>query len=321
MEYIAAYLLEDKGAAIPSELKEWLDESDANRLKFEAYSRIWDETHNIYAMKNYDANAAWVKVNRANRRKAVLKERKTRMLYAVSGIAASLLLFVLFSVSGFFRPASSLVTAVEMETDYGSRSQLVLPDGSRVRLNAGSKISYDFNQKEEIREVTFTGEGFFEVSKSQTPFVITTSGSLQIEVLGTTFNLSAYTDDETIETTLIDGSVEIHSDAKRLLLKPGETGLYNKTTHTLQRTGKTTTHTYGWLNNKIYMNDMTLAALCKRLERMYDVQITLQDGIGETIRYNGVVAEGSITDVLDALRKLSNIKYNVKGKNINITSK
>ena len=72
---------------------------------------------------------------------------------------------------------------------------------------------------------------------------------------------------------------------------------------------------------KLYMEDMSLSVVCKYLERWYDVEITLQPGLGEKIRYNGVIQEETVTDVMDALSRLSNISYHVKGKHISITSK
>jgi ferric-dicitrate binding protein FerR (iron transport regulator) len=141
---------------------------------------------------------------------------------------------------------------------------------------------------------------------------------MTVKVLGTKFNLSAYKDDETIEVTLVEGSLEMDASGRKMLLEPGETGTYDKIDSVLYQVDKTAAYACGWTNDKIYMNDMPLSALCKRLERMYDVHITLH-GVGETIRYNGVVAEESITDVLGALGKLSNIKYNMREKNINIT--
>ena len=80
-------------------------------------------------------------------------------------------------------------------------------------------------------------------------------------------------------------------------------------------------HSYGWLDNKLYMEDMPLSLVCKYLERWYDVKIMIQPGLGENIRYNGVIREETVTDVMDALSRLSNISYHVKGKHISITSK
>lgn len=85
--------------------------------------------------------------------------------YIISGVAATLLLVLGFSKMGVFDKQPEML--VRMTADYGSRSEVVLPDGSVVKLNSGSDITYSYNAKEKIREVNFQGEGFFDVSKNQ----------------------------------------------------------------------------------------------------------------------------------------------------------
>ncbi|MDR3219709.1 MAG: DUF4974 domain-containing protein [Dysgonamonadaceae bacterium] len=320
-KHIGDYFLNENTNLIPPELQEWIDESEENRLRFEAYRKIWNRIDKVYAVNTFDAKAAWRKTNKANCRNLAGQKRKIQIIYTVSGIAASILLLVSLASLYFTGRSSSPATAVEIETGYGNRSSIVLPDGTHVRLNANSKISYSYNAAAKIREVNFNGEGFFEVAKDKSPLVITTPDGLQIKVLGTTFNLSAYKDDETIETTLIEGAIEMDVSGDKLLLKPGETGMYDKTNNVLKPVDKTAAYAYGWLNDKIYMDNMPLSKLCEKLERMYDVNITLHNNIGEKIRYNGVIREENINDVLDALQKLSNIKYKIKGKNISLMPK
>ena len=86
-----------------------------------------------------------------------------------------------------------------MSADYGNRSEIMLPDGSLVKLNAGSEVVYSYDPKKKTREVDFQGEGFFDVSKSKDPFVIKVAGGLNVRVWGTSFNLQAYTDDPVIQ--------------------------------------------------------------------------------------------------------------------------
>jgi ferric-dicitrate binding protein FerR (iron transport regulator) len=190
-----------------------------------------------------------------------------------------------------------------------------------VKLNAGSNIRYSFHPKKNIRELYFQGEGFFEIAKSEHPFVVNTASGLQVKVLGTTFNLCAYEEDSTVRTSLLEGHVELSHASGKMGLKAGEMAVYHPKTRELKKENAILAYTYGWINNKLYMDEMSLSEVCKRLERQYDVQIALQGDIGETIHYNGVLQEESITDVLNALVQLSRIKYRMSGKKINITSK
>ncbi len=241
------------------------------------------------------------------------------MLYTASGVAASLLIVLALSFMGTFQKGSEVL--VSMSADYGNRSEIMLPDGSLVKLNAGSEVVYSYDPKKKTREVDFQGEGFFDVSKSKDPFVIKVAGGLNVRVWGTSFNLQAYADDPVIQASLVEGCIELEKGNEKLRMKPGEIAVFDKKTDKIKQVEGVLSHSYGWLDNKLYMEDMSLSVVCKYLERWYDVEITLQPGLGEKIRYNGVIQEETVTDVMDALSRLSNISYHVKGKHISITSK
>lgn len=317
---IVDHLLENKSTIDDPVLTKWLNESEANRTSFQTYSRIWKETRNLSAIREFDAAEAWQRVNAKNNNKDVTRRHMNNLIYTLSGVAASLLLIVVFNL---FKPQQQpgYETALEVKTNYGNRSDITLPDGSLVTLNAGSSLNYTYNFQEKAREVKFSGEGFFEIAKDEKPFQIRIPGDLMVKVLGTTFNLSAYEDDEAALITLLEGSVELSYENNKLLLKPGQIVLYDKQTHQMKYAEGRLAHTYGWLNNKLYMEDMTLAKVCRYLERWYNVEIKLEGDIGEKIRYTGVLEEETIVDVLSALSKLSKIKYQIKGKKIMISPK
>ena len=239
--------------------------------------------------------------------------------YVVSGVAASLLIMFALSFMGVFEKNTEV--QVSMTADYGNRSEIVLPDGSVVKLNSGSEITYLYDPKEKIREVSFQGEGFFDVSKSKSPFVVKMAGGLSVKVWGTSFNLQAYVDDPVIQASLVEGCIELDSGSDKLIMKPGEMAVFDKQANKIKQVEGILSHSYGWLDNKLYMEDMPLSVVCKYLERWYDVKIVLQPGLGENIRYNGVIQEETVTDVMNALSRLSKIRYHVTGKNISITSK
>jgi len=318
---IIDHLLENTSISEDPVLSGWLNESETNKATLRMYQRIWNETRNLSAIQEFNAGQAWAKVNEANRQKEKSRRSNRNLLYALSGMAASLLLMIVFNL--FVNQHAHLRQDItfEVKTNYGNRSDIILPDGSNVKLNAGSYINYNYNDDEQIRQVKFSGEGFFEISKDEKPFLIHLPGDLQVKVLGTTFNLSAYEDDTTSMITLLEGSVELGHEAEKLLLKPGQIVLYDKHTHQMKFTHGRLAHTYGWLNNKLYMEDMPLSRVSKYLERWYNVEITLKGDIGEKIRYTGVLEEETIVDVLSALSKLSKIKYQIQGKKIMISPK
>ena len=188
-------------------LDEWLAEDESNQEDFKRYKEIWKETGSYLEQETFNAQYAWDKIYRINKERDNKRKRLVNIGYIISGVAATLLLVLGFSKMGVFDKQPEML--VRMTADYGSRSEVVLPDGSVVKLNSGSDITYSYNAKENIREVNFQGEGFFDVSKNKIPFVIKMSNGLRLKVHGTSFNLQAYTDEKTVEASLVEGCIEL----------------------------------------------------------------------------------------------------------------
>ena len=317
-QYIIEFFLNEETPEGCMAMDKWLNESDQNRQLFNEYKRIWAGVRSIYKMEQFDANVAWHKVNTLNYKNTKRQRVIKNIVYISSGIAATILLFVGLLWSGVLYPSHNY--NMVMETEYGNRSQMQLPDGTKVNLNSGSHIGYNYNSKNKIREVSFQGEALFEVAQKEEPFIITTSDGMRLKVLGTTFNLQAYDNDSTIQTTLLEGRVELCKSQKKILMLPGETVVYNKITGDISYLQKEPKYIYGWINDKIYMEDMSLREVAKLLERKYNVKIHLQKGL-ENIRYNGVIKEKSINDVLEALTILSDIGYYISNNEITLFAK
>ena len=283
------------------------------------YRKIWKELPYYTEMETFDAGQAWERIDNIHRGKEKSGQQMTNLYYALSGVAASLLLLFTLSFMGVFEKESDVT--VSLTADYGSRSDVVLPDGSTIKLNSGSNITYTYDSRKKVREVHFQGEGFFDVSKSKIPFVVYMPDGLEVKVLGTSFNLQAYADDPVVKASLVEGKIELNYKDDKFVMEAGEMAVFDREKSEIKQVEGMLAHTYGWMDNKLYMNRMPLSDVCKYLERWYDVNITIQQGLGEDIDYNGVIQEETITDVMEALVSLSDITYSVKGKNIHITSK
>src|ERR1700722_5620570 len=157
------------------------------------------------------------------------KKSKTKIiLLAASSIFALMIEF--FAVKYFVANADKKQSESiqnnlsEISTHNGSKTNVVLPDGTTVKLNAGSKLTYDKNYGNTTREVNLTGEAFFEVVKNkEKPFIIHTK-KIDIKVLGTIFNVKSYPDEKT-ETSLVRGSIEVtfkDKSSEKIILKPNE---------------------------------------------------------------------------------------------------
>src|SRR5580704_4815236 len=265
------------------------------------------------------------------------------LIYAVSG-------FFLLTLGYYFysshNPASAAQKPVwEVVTRNGSKTNLLLPDGSTVWLNAGSRLSYDSLYGSKLREVTLSGEAYFDVVKNpKKPFIIHT-GSINIKVLGTIFNVKSYPGEKTVETSLIKGSIEVtfpSLSAKKIILKPNQKLIIDKTEtisnvninkvtaaqipfisiQHLNRIGSDSTiEETGWMQNRLYFNDMSFQDLLKNMERKYGVSFHVADSSLDTIHFTGSFKDETVTQALDALRltaekSTEDFVYEIKGNQV-----
>jgi ferric-dicitrate binding protein FerR (iron transport regulator) len=321
-EYIIDYLSQEgKSAQTDGELNDWAASSPENKAELDSYEKIWNASADAPVVKKFNTDEAWQNVDSEIEFRNSRARRIRNIGLVLSGMAASLLIF--FSINFFTDVFSGPEATIAMLTTYGSRSEVVLPDGSLVKLNAGSNLKYHFDKVSQTRKVDFSGEAFFEVSKSKKPFEIMTSDGLKVKVLGTKFNLSTYPDDHTAQTSLFEGKVELSkAGSSSLVLKPGEMAVLDKNSNEISYAKGEISRTTSWMQNKLYMENMSLEDVCKYLERWYDVHITLSDRkLGEKIHYTGVLKEQTVMDVLNALCQLSSISFELKGKEITINEK
>lgn len=243
-------------------------------------------------------------------------------------------------------PISGMIGG-EIFTGNGSRTHLVLPDGTLVWLNAGSRIKYEKNFGTDLREVTLTGEAFFDVAQNaRKPFVIHTE-KIDIKVLGTRFNVKSYPTEKTTEATLIRGSIEVSIKARpneRIILKPNEKLVVANDDSTLHRTGPALHHgkieeslvairkpTYeshtgtiietSWIDNKLIFQDEEFRELARKMERWYGVSIRFDNLRQEELHFTGSFQTETIQQALEALKLSTAFKYTIEGNQITVYDK
>lgn len=318
---IVDYLLVGTAGELTEPLKDWSRLSDENSSQIADYKKIWDSSLGVAEAQSYDKGKAWGIVDINIQRRKSRQSKLKNAMYASIGMAASLILVLAFAF--YTEMFSSTSDKVQFSTENGSRSTVVLPDGSQLKLNAGTEIRYQYNKITRKRELFFSGEAFFDVAHSKTPFILKTRGGMNLEVLGTKFNVSAYPENRNVKTTLVEGSILLSNEAgDKLLLKPDQVAQFNNKTKNLKYIDIGKERMLGWIENKIVLDHTSLLELKYKLERLYGVEIELTPAtIGKEISYTGVFAEETITDVLGALEKVSSINYSIKGKKVTITKK
>ena len=205
---------------------------------------------------------------------------------------------------------------------YGKRFVLILSDGTKAHLNAGSSLRYPVEFIEDKpRQIFLTGEGFFDVSEDKTsPFIIN-ANELNIRVLGTKFNLSAYPEDENIRTVLVEGSVGFYDsttdfDETSRRLVPGEMAIWEKELKTIEFRETNTDLFTGWMDGRIIFSHMPFEDIIKKLERNYNVIIQNNYQELNDIRFNASFDTETISQVFEAFNKNYPMKFIVNGKNV-----
>jgi ferric-dicitrate binding protein FerR (iron transport regulator) len=249
------------------------------------------------------------------------------LAFSFFGLLMITLGIYLFRTSGNIAIIGVPKTTCEVVTRNGSKTNLLLPDGTSVWLNAGSRLTYDSLFGTHIREVTLSGEGFFDVVKNPAkPFLIHT-GEINIRVLGTAFNVKSYPGEKTIETSLIRGSIEVSFadySSKKIILKPNQKLVIEKrgepqnkdaghtesspdvpfiTINHLNHTGSDSTIAETeWIQNRLTFADMSFKDLVTEMERKYGIPVLLLGSGLDTLHFTGSFQNETVLQALDALR-------------------
>jgi len=211
----------------------------------------------------------------------------------------------------------------ELHVPYGKVFTLVLSDGTEIQLNSGTHITYPVKfPSKGNREVTMNGEAYFKVSKDKEHPFIVNSEEVAVQVLGTEFNVTAYEEQSTINTVLVEGSVSLSHTSNpenKVLLQPGNKGSWSKTQASMSVEEVDTLLYTSWLNGEIVFRDTPFSELLTKLERVYNVSIinnnTGLEGRAFNARYNRKVEK--IEDVLEALNIIAPFKYEINNNNTN----
>lgn len=258
-------------------------------------------------------------------------EKKVFRFRFVASVAASVLICMLMGLQVYFykdnkRLNDFIHRDIVMNMESGERTNITLPDGTKMSLNAGSTISYSADYGLISREVKLDGEAFMDVVKDkEKPFRLQTQ-FVGIEVLGTKFNVNAYSSSELIETTLIDGSIKLTTKGDKqqtIIMSPNEKAVYNIKSGLLSITQLSSTHLeVAWLEGKLVFRSAGFKDIINKLEQRYGVSIEIVDMEKyNTDLFTGSFKEDYVNGVLKILQLHYNFTYTEKDGNIRISLK
>ncbi len=210
-----------------------------------------------------------------------------------------------------------------ISTPQGRRYQLMLEDGTKVWLNAASSIRFPAVFTGNERRVEVSGEAYFEVSKNdKQPFIVSVKPigagkPVDVKVLGTHFNVHAYSNEAISRTTLLEGSVEITSGESKVKLLPGQQAAVNNNISVMKNVN--TDKVMAWKNNRFYFQEDDIRDIMQQLARWYDIDVVFEERITEAFT-GSISAEAPLSKVLEMFENVGRIEFSIEGKTVRIRS-
>ncbi len=213
---------------------------------------------------------------------------------------------------------SDVAVINKMSTPKGGQYKIVLSDGTRVWLNSASSITYPTFFSSSLREVSVTGEVYFEVAENKKrPFIVSIPGGSKIEVLGTHFNVNVYDDESEQATTLIEGSIRLSKNDQKIMVTPGQQAISKngdsegKKFFQLQEAD--IEQVLAWRNNFFVFNKADIPVVMRQLSRWYDLNIHYNGKIPHRSFQGKIPRDISLSQVLNALEKME-VNFEIKDK-------
>ena len=206
-----------------------------------------------------------------------------------------------------------------LSTPMGGEYRLVLPDGSKVWLNSGSTLRFPtlFNGPERIVELK--GEAYFEIAKNaQMPFRVRTNNAMDIKVLGTHFNVMAYDDEKNINTTLIEGSVEVLKGSGKTMLKPGQEAILNRGSGNIKVAPADVEQAIAWKNGNFIFYNENIESIMRKVSRWYNVDVFYQGNLINKDFAGTISRNKNVSELLKMLELTGAVHFSIDGRRITV---
>jgi transmembrane sensor len=201
-------------------------------------------------------------------------------------------------------------------------TKVSLPDGSNIWLNHNSSLRYPSVFGDNSRNVELKGEGYFEVAHNERKPFIVTAGTIQIEAVGTTFNVMAYPEEDRVETSLIDGRVELHRTGSNgkiihmLEMKPNDLAVFQKANNEITNIKIDDDRYFSWKNGKLVFNGTPMDEVARKLGRWFNVDIQINDPKLLKLTYTATFVQESLPQVLELISLMSPVSYSISEREL-----
>lgn len=316
-------------------VERWIDLNQENKKEFQEFKRIWKLSNAAVSSQDIelDADSEWSRLGTQMDKTHPLSDKKSdrggynsfRSSSIHSGTQKFIRLAAIFLIAGFmglfayqnlYQPESEEQEPVlrEFRTDNGQRANVTLADGTEVMLNADSKIELPTEFASDVREVHLDGEAYFKVSKNiDKPFLVNSNQS-QVRVLGTSFSVRSYPEDQQVQVVVEEGRVSFgngdEEDDQQTILERNELGAYDISTSTVAKQKVEDMELYlSWRNGYLKFQETKMKDVAKALERRYDVEISFINSDIEQLSLTAYLKSRSLRNVLDVIAASLEITY------------
>jgi transmembrane sensor len=334
-ELLAKFATQEEATGDDLDMETWLNQSDENREELEKSRQMLEKVDSFYKMKSFDSGAALQNVHKKispEKAKIIqLKNGKKEAILRFYKYAAIAIIALLLGTAGYYigfmnqKPAefNQIVLA-----DNQVLNEYVLPDGTVVALNSKSQIQFPKKFKNNIREVTLSGEAFFDVKPDQQkPFVIH-AGNTQVKVLGTSFNVYAYPETETVEIVVETGKVQVirtkqdsPTTANEVILVPGEKGTLFKQSNLLEKSVNTNPNYIAWKTLDLVFNEVPLHEVVQCLEKVYHIDVNVQEPELNNLLLTARFDNKPVDFILDVVRLTFNLELSEENEQFILSSR
>lgn len=317
------------GSREKNQKKEFFTQLEHNQQVKEEFQRIknaWALAASKKEMPEYQLEKLYLNFReRMNIKREILPLKISSYLKYVAififAICISSLFFTRFYSS---EKSKSTVQKTSVVTDNGQLSRIILPDSSVVWLNAGTKITYNNDFAISNREITLNGQAFFQVTKNKNIPLKVFCNDIQIRVLGTKFDVSAYPDDNNVRVVLKSGKVEMfNSGAKsfRCELKPGEMAQYNKLSGNMSREEVNVEKFTSWKDGTLIFRDDPMTEVIPQLQRRYNINIEVGDPDIYNSVFTATIRNETLEEIFRSISYACSVNYQIINDDLNDKTK
>ncbi|MDN5213634.1 DUF4974 domain-containing protein [Fulvivirgaceae bacterium BMA12] len=328
---IADYLTNTISADDKEVLECWINESEENEKVFELLKNHWNvPDHKKFTILKSDElkQDIWARVNQQQPLNTGARKKKrfnVLIRYAAAVLILAVSISFIYSYLEEGGPEQEAVRLISKSNNAGRKSTIHLGDGTMVNLNSESRISYHEVFSDTARIIWLTGEAFFNVAHDPArPFYVI-SHNLKIKALGTSFNVSGYSDTEMVKVSLSTGKVSVsiyepsNSDALRnkIELLPGQEVSCQKKLNVLSSVAiYDVIEVEGWKDGILHFKQAGLEEIIKKLERWYGIKIELDSQPANKISYSGIFEKQNLKNVLKSIGFVINFDFEINNKNV-----